>query len=119
MEETYLLNVEGVRKKILHGGQGELPKFQDGSKVNPKKRCWLLSQSPKREGSSSDASLLAHYHSALPGVVGLSSHDGVLEILLLSLTHQMGVEGPIGFLRASACIRWTDLCGCHEVLELT
>ncbi|XP_053931096.1 golgin subfamily A member 6-like protein 6 isoform X3 [Cuculus canorus] len=32
MEETYLLNVEGVRKKILHGGQGELPKFQDGSK---------------------------------------------------------------------------------------
>ncbi|NWH65611.1 AIPL1 protein, partial [Geococcyx californianus] len=33
MEETYLLNVEGVRKKILHGGQGELPKFQDGSKI--------------------------------------------------------------------------------------
>uniref|UniRef100_A0A8B9D9F6 Uncharacterized protein n=1 Tax=Anser cygnoides TaxID=8845 RepID=A0A8B9D9F6_ANSCY len=32
MEETYLLNVEGVKKKILHGGQGELPKFQDGSK---------------------------------------------------------------------------------------
>ncbi|XP_068061377.1 aryl-hydrocarbon-interacting protein-like 1 [Anomalospiza imberbis] len=32
MEETYLLNVEGVRKKILHGGQGELPKLQDGSK---------------------------------------------------------------------------------------
>lgn len=34
MEETYLLNVEGVKKKILHGGQGELPKLQDGSKVN-------------------------------------------------------------------------------------
>uniref|UniRef100_A0A8B9U9I8 AIP/AIPL N-terminal FKBP-type PPIase domain-containing protein n=1 Tax=Anas zonorhyncha TaxID=75864 RepID=A0A8B9U9I8_9AVES len=33
MEETYLLNVEGVKKKILHGGQGELPKFQDGSKI--------------------------------------------------------------------------------------
>uniref|UniRef100_A0A669PV79 AIP/AIPL N-terminal FKBP-type PPIase domain-containing protein n=1 Tax=Phasianus colchicus TaxID=9054 RepID=A0A669PV79_PHACC len=33
MEETYLLNVEGVRKKILHGGRGELPKFQDGSKI--------------------------------------------------------------------------------------
>ncbi|KAM4661258.1 aryl-hydrocarbon-interacting protein-like 1 [Amazona ochrocephala] len=33
MEETYLLNVEGVRKKILHGGQGELPKLQDGSKI--------------------------------------------------------------------------------------
>ncbi|NXP95279.1 AIPL1 protein, partial [Passerina amoena] len=32
MEETYLLNVEGVKKKILHGGQGELPKPQDGSK---------------------------------------------------------------------------------------
>ncbi|NWZ01271.1 AIPL1 protein, partial [Loxia curvirostra] len=32
MEETYLLNVEGVKKKILHGGQGELPKLQDGSK---------------------------------------------------------------------------------------
>lgn len=34
MEETYLLNVEGVKKKILHGGRGELPKLQDGSKVN-------------------------------------------------------------------------------------
>ncbi|XP_009488722.2 aryl-hydrocarbon-interacting protein-like 1 [Pelecanus crispus] len=33
MEETYLLNVEGVKKKILHGGQGELPKLQDGSKI--------------------------------------------------------------------------------------
>ncbi|XP_068013645.1 aryl-hydrocarbon-interacting protein-like 1 isoform X2 [Melanerpes formicivorus] len=33
MEETYLLNVEGVKKKILHGGQGELPKLQDGSKT--------------------------------------------------------------------------------------
>lgn len=33
MEETYLLNVEGVKKKILHGGRGELPKLQDGSKV--------------------------------------------------------------------------------------
>ncbi|XP_053129867.1 uncharacterized protein LOC128335497 isoform X3 [Hemicordylus capensis] len=33
MEETYLLNVEGVKKKILHGGRGELPDFQDGSKV--------------------------------------------------------------------------------------
>ncbi|XP_044283102.1 aryl-hydrocarbon-interacting protein-like 1 [Varanus komodoensis] len=33
MEETYLLNVEGVKKKILHGGYGGLPHFQDGSKV--------------------------------------------------------------------------------------
>nr|XP_060612343.1 uncharacterized protein LOC132763036 [Anolis sagrei ordinatus] len=33
MEETYLLNVEGVKKKILHGGCGVLPNFQDGSKV--------------------------------------------------------------------------------------
>ncbi|XP_051486732.1 aryl-hydrocarbon-interacting protein-like 1 [Apus apus] len=33
MEETYLLNVEGVKKKILHGGRGELPKLQDGSKM--------------------------------------------------------------------------------------
>ncbi|XP_003227131.2 aryl-hydrocarbon-interacting protein-like 1 [Anolis carolinensis] len=33
MEETYLLNVEGVKKKILHGGCGVLPDFQDGSKV--------------------------------------------------------------------------------------
>nr|XP_020660356.1 neurofilament medium polypeptide-like [Pogona vitticeps] len=33
MEETYLLNVEGVKKKILHGGCGELPDFKDGSKV--------------------------------------------------------------------------------------
>ncbi|KAK9393530.1 aryl-hydrocarbon-interacting protein-like 1 [Crotalus adamanteus] len=33
MEETYLLNVKGVKKKILHGGYGELPHFQDGSKI--------------------------------------------------------------------------------------
>ncbi|XP_042334363.1 uncharacterized protein LOC121936308 [Sceloporus undulatus] len=33
MEETYLLNVEGVKKKILHGGYGGLPDFKDGSKV--------------------------------------------------------------------------------------
>uniref|UniRef100_A0ABM5EVM1 AIP/AIPL N-terminal FKBP-type PPIase domain-containing protein n=1 Tax=Pogona vitticeps TaxID=103695 RepID=A0ABM5EVM1_9SAUR len=33
MEETYLLNMEGVKKKILHGGCGELPDFKDGSKV--------------------------------------------------------------------------------------
>lgn len=56
MEETYLLNVEGVKKKILHGGQGELPKLQDGSKVN----CWLFLQSPGR-GSGSD--IPAHYAS--------------------------------------------------------
>ncbi|XP_063169829.1 aryl-hydrocarbon-interacting protein-like 1 [Candoia aspera] len=33
MEETYLLNVEGVKKKILHGGYGKLPDFQEGSKI--------------------------------------------------------------------------------------
>ncbi|XP_060106163.1 aryl-hydrocarbon-interacting protein-like 1, partial [Heteronotia binoei] len=33
MEETYLLNVEGVKKKILHGGYGELPDFKEGSKI--------------------------------------------------------------------------------------
>ncbi|XP_048413570.2 aryl-hydrocarbon-interacting protein-like 1 isoform X2 [Stegostoma tigrinum] len=33
MEETYLANVEGIKKTILHGGTGELPKFLTGSKV--------------------------------------------------------------------------------------
>uniref|UniRef100_F6YMM2 Aryl hydrocarbon receptor interacting protein like 1 n=1 Tax=Monodelphis domestica TaxID=13616 RepID=F6YMM2_MONDO len=33
MEETLLLNVEGVRKTILHGGTGELPQFLSGSRV--------------------------------------------------------------------------------------
>ncbi|XP_038670151.1 aryl-hydrocarbon-interacting protein-like 1 [Scyliorhinus canicula] len=33
MEETYLTNVEGIKKTILHGGTGELPKFLTGSKV--------------------------------------------------------------------------------------
>ncbi|XP_048370028.1 uncharacterized protein LOC125442604 [Sphaerodactylus townsendi] len=33
MEETYLLNVEGVKKKILHGGYGQLPDFKEGSKI--------------------------------------------------------------------------------------
>ncbi|XP_067824031.1 aryl-hydrocarbon-interacting protein-like 1 isoform X5 [Heptranchias perlo] len=32
MEETYLANVEGIKKTILHGGFGELPKFLTGSK---------------------------------------------------------------------------------------
>lgn len=77
-------------------GAAEVPGWKQG------KLCWLLAQGPEREGSSSDTSLPAHCHSALPGMVELSSHDGVLEILLLSLTHQMGVEGPVGFLRASA-----------------
>lgn len=34
MEDTYLLSVEGVKKKILHGGSGQLPDFKDGSKVS-------------------------------------------------------------------------------------
>lgn len=114
MEETYLLNVEGVRKKILHGGRGELPKFQDGSKVN---RVGCYPRAPREKGAALTPPSLPI--AALPGMVGLSSHDGVLEILLLSLTHQIGVEGPIGFLKASGHIKWTDLCGCHEVLELT
>uniref|UniRef100_A0A4W3JWT0 Aryl-hydrocarbon-interacting protein-like 1 n=1 Tax=Callorhinchus milii TaxID=7868 RepID=A0A4W3JWT0_CALMI len=33
MEQTYLLNVEGIKKSILHGGTGEIPKFNTGSKV--------------------------------------------------------------------------------------
>ncbi|XP_072325646.1 aryl-hydrocarbon-interacting protein-like 1 [Scyliorhinus torazame] len=33
MEETYLTNVEGIKKTILHGGTGELPKLLTGSKV--------------------------------------------------------------------------------------
>ncbi|XP_019376754.1 PREDICTED: uncharacterized protein LOC109300531 [Gavialis gangeticus] len=33
MDAMYLLNVPGVKKKILHGGCGQLPTFQDGSKI--------------------------------------------------------------------------------------
>nr|XP_055034459.1 golgin subfamily A member 6-like protein 6 [Misgurnus anguillicaudatus] len=33
MEETYLLNHPGVKKKILHGGQGPLPHFPKGTKL--------------------------------------------------------------------------------------
>uniref|UniRef100_UPI00398F7BA8 aryl-hydrocarbon-interacting protein-like 1 n=1 Tax=Pristiophorus japonicus TaxID=55135 RepID=UPI00398F7BA8 len=33
MEETYLANVEGIKKTILHGGTGEMPKFLTGSKA--------------------------------------------------------------------------------------
>ncbi|XP_038603716.1 aryl-hydrocarbon-interacting protein-like 1 [Tachyglossus aculeatus] len=33
MDEIALLGLEGIRKKILHGGLGELPAFHDGSKV--------------------------------------------------------------------------------------
>ncbi|KAA0709507.1 Aryl-hydrocarbon-interacting protein-like 1 [Triplophysa tibetana] len=33
MEETYLLNHPGVKKKILNGGQGRLPHFPKGTKL--------------------------------------------------------------------------------------
>ncbi|XP_069040275.1 aryl-hydrocarbon-interacting protein-like 1 isoform X2 [Lepisosteus oculatus] len=33
MDQTMLLNVEGVKKTILHGGSSELPKFITGTKV--------------------------------------------------------------------------------------
>lgn len=33
MAETYLLNLPGVRKKILAGGAGPLPHFPPGAKV--------------------------------------------------------------------------------------
>lgn len=33
MDETYLLNYPGVRKKILAGGAGPLPHFPPGAKV--------------------------------------------------------------------------------------
>lgn len=33
MEETYLINHPGVRKKILAGGTGPLPHFPPGTKV--------------------------------------------------------------------------------------
>uniref|UniRef100_F7DI21 Aryl hydrocarbon receptor interacting protein like 1 n=1 Tax=Equus caballus TaxID=9796 RepID=F7DI21_HORSE len=33
MDDTLLLNVEGVKKTILHGGTGELPNFITGSRV--------------------------------------------------------------------------------------
>ncbi|XP_041109907.1 uncharacterized protein LOC121317876 [Polyodon spathula] len=33
MEEIYLLKTEGVKKKILHGGQGDIPKFPNGTRV--------------------------------------------------------------------------------------
>lgn len=57
MEETYLLNVEGVRKKILHGGQGELPKLQDGSKVS-----WLgCCTKALGEGSGPNTTIPARY----------------------------------------------------------
>lgn len=57
MEETYLLNVEGVKKKILHGGQGELPKLQDGSKVS----CLGCYPKALGEGSGSATTIPAHY----------------------------------------------------------
>lgn len=34
MDAALLLNVEGVKKTILHGGTGELPNFLTGSRVS-------------------------------------------------------------------------------------
>uniref|UniRef100_A0A7N4V3J8 Uncharacterized protein n=1 Tax=Sarcophilus harrisii TaxID=9305 RepID=A0A7N4V3J8_SARHA len=34
MEKTMLLNVEGIKKTILHGGTGDLPHFINGSRVS-------------------------------------------------------------------------------------
>ncbi|XP_043913204.1 aryl-hydrocarbon-interacting protein-like 1 [Protopterus annectens] len=33
MEQMLLLNTDGVRKKILHGGNGNLPTFKDGTRI--------------------------------------------------------------------------------------
>uniref|UniRef100_A0A3Q2Z957 Uncharacterized protein n=1 Tax=Hippocampus comes TaxID=109280 RepID=A0A3Q2Z957_HIPCM len=33
MQDALLLGLEGVKKKILHGGTGEIPKFITGAKV--------------------------------------------------------------------------------------
>lgn len=33
MQDALLLGFEGVKKKILHGGTGEMPKFITGAKV--------------------------------------------------------------------------------------
>lgn len=34
MDAALLLNVEGIKKTILHGGMGELPNFINGSRVS-------------------------------------------------------------------------------------
>lgn len=34
MDVSLLLNVEGIKKSILHGGTGELPNFITGSRVS-------------------------------------------------------------------------------------
>lgn len=34
MDAALLLNVEGIKKTILHGGTGELPNFITGSRVS-------------------------------------------------------------------------------------
>lgn len=33
MQDTLLLGPEGIKKTILHGGRGEIPKFATGVKV--------------------------------------------------------------------------------------
>ncbi|CAN9511595.1 unnamed protein product [Ophioblennius macclurei] len=33
MQETMMLGMEGLKKTILHGGSGEIPKFITGAKV--------------------------------------------------------------------------------------
>lgn len=40
MEETYLMNYPGVRKKILAGGSGPLPHFPPGTKVISQFTWW-------------------------------------------------------------------------------
>lgn len=42
MEETYLTDLPGVRKKILAGGTGPLPHFPPGAKVTSHSSSFMI-----------------------------------------------------------------------------
>ena len=75
MDAALLLNVEGVKKTILHGGTGELPNFLTGSRVSgllsvqggipPTKLQGSPSASPLRHGLCQNTARWAaqgHWH---------------------------------------------------------
>lgn len=42
MQDALLLGTEGIKKTILHGGTGDIPKFSTGTKVRFFKLCELF-----------------------------------------------------------------------------
>ena len=83
MDATLLLNVEGIKKTILHGGTGDLPNFITGTRVSgthPLGQTKILLHSSWVTGHCKHPSsaLPTNGQEVLPGIISLHPHPGHL-----------------------------------------